>query len=246
MLNSHNQSIRLKKSFNRDGPHVHKIDISKIISSRKMWPGQCESAESKKLDGDNRIYILKDFLNPSERIQYIQESYRHEKSPSVDGGCHNKLEFTRNGKPYTFSPQSHKTLHFKKHIQDISKKILETIKTKESFGLNLMDSATEYEYGVDISNGGSLLSTQDTEGDWNHVAFYALGQTRYLRITKKNARGFINIPLKDNSLVICSGNNFHTNYFHQIDDVTEEIALGTSLLLKTRFRKPLLSGTKTI
>jgi hypothetical protein len=208
--------------------------------------GQCETGESKKLDKDNKIIIVNNFLGCAERIAYIQESCTQEKPPAVFGGSHNRIEYTRNGKPYTFTPNPQKTKPFSNHIETIGRKILEKIKQVDITEHDLMDSATEYEYGVDMASGGSIRKTQDTAGDWQHVAFYGLGQTRYLRITKEGARGFINLPLHDNSLIICSGSTFHKNYYHQVDSLPDENPMGVSLLVKTRFRKPLLSGTKTI
>jgi hypothetical protein len=107
-----------------------------------------------------------------------------------------------------------------------------------------MDSATEFEYGVDRVNGGNIAKTSDTEGEWKHVGFVGFGQTRFLRITKEGARGFINIPLHDNCLVILSGQNFQRDYCHQIDNLPSSHATGDSVLVKVRFRKPLLSGTR--
>ena len=128
----------------------------------------------------------------------------------------------------------------------MSRKVLEQIGTIESTEHDLMDSATEIEYGIGMVNGGSIDKTADTEGEWKHVGFIAFGQTRYLRITKKGARGFINIPLIDNTLVILSGINFQKYYNHQVDILPEDHPTGECLLLKLRYRKPLLSGTKTI
>jgi len=245
MFCPHTQGIRSSKTFQRNGPHVHKLDKSSALDRRKMWRGQCATNESKKLDKDNFIKIIPNFLSPAERIEYIQESYRIDKIPSR---CGNNIqnEFTRNGKPYSFNPNQHTANYFKKHVIDISKKILDKISINGENLHNLMDSATEFEYGVEMANGGNIIRQNDVDGDWKHVAFYGLGQTRYLRITKENARGFINIPILDNSLVICSGEQFQKNYFHQVDNLPVDHPMGTSILLKTRFRKPRLSGTKVI
>lgn len=246
MFDPHAQGIRHSKTFERDGPHVTAIDKGSLVAPRKIWKGQCVTGESKKLDNDNKIIVLNNFLTAAERIEFIQESATYEKPPSVVGGSHNRLEYTRNGKPYTFTPNPQKTKSFTSHIEIIGRKILEKIRGTESTEHDLMDSATEYEYGVDMPNGGSVDKMQDNAGDWRHVVFYGLGQTRYLRITKDGARGYINLPLYDNSLVICSGSTFHKKYFHQIDSLPDENPMGTTMLLKTRFRKALLSGSKTI
>lgn len=246
MFDPHAQRIRHSRTFQRDGPNVHKINGSTLVAPRPMWRGQCESNDSKKLNDDNMIVIVTNLLSASERTKFIQESYTQERPPAKKGGNHNKIEWTRNGKPYAFDPEPHLTKTFASHIQLIGTKVLEQIRKKGETEHDLMDSATEYEYGVDMAEGGNIEKMNDTEGEWKHVAFYGLGQTRYLRITKKGARGFINIPLHDNFLVICSGTNFQQDYYHQVDTLPSEHPMATSLLVKTRFRKPLLSGTKTI
>jgi len=246
MFDPHSQNIRHCRTFLRDGPHVHKVDQGTLIAPRSIWRGQCESNDSKKLNDDNSILIIQNLLTPSERIELIQESYTQERPPAKKGGNHNKIEWTRNGKPYVFDPEPHLTKSFASHVKKIGTKVLEQISKKGETEHDLMDSATEYEYGVDMAEGGSIEKMNDTEGEWKHIGFYGLGQTRYLRITKKGARGFINIPLHDNFLVICSGKNFQRDYFHQVDNLPPEHPMGTSMLIKTRFRKPLLSGTKTI
>ena len=246
MFDPHAQHIRYSHTFERDGPNVTKLNKAAELAPRKIWFGQCETRENKKLNDDNKIIYLNNFLKPSERIKFIQQSYMAERSPAKEGGNHNKLEFTRNGKPYYFSPYPHKTTSFSENISFMSRKVLEQIGTIESTEHDLMDSATEIEYGIGMVNGGSIEKTADTEGEWKHVGFVAFGQTRYLRITKKGARGFINIPLIDNTLVVLSGINFQKYYNHQVDMLPEDHPTGESFLLKLRYRKPLLSGTKTI
>jgi len=246
MFSPHSQQIRHSKLFQRDGPHVHKIDKSCLVAPRKMWPGQCECVQSKKLSNGDKIEIIPNFLSREERISLIQESFAHEKPASNEGGNNNRIEYTRNGKPYAFSPNPHKTIKFPDHCSQLGNKILIEIQKLNETEFTLMDSATEYEYGVDNAEGGFVEKKQDNDGEWGHIAFLGLGQTRYLRITKNNARGFINVPLHDNALVVCSGERFQSNYCHQIDTLPDEHPKAYSLLIKNRFRKPLLSGTKTI
>ena len=65
MFNPHAQGIRHSRTFERDGPHVAGLDKAAIIAPRKIWQGQCETGESKKLDGDNKIIFARDVLNSS-------------------------------------------------------------------------------------------------------------------------------------------------------------------------------------
>tara|TARA_R110002050_G_scaffold253485_1_gene391666 strand:- start:108 stop:848 length:741 start_codon:yes stop_codon:yes gene_type:complete len=246
MFDPHAQQIRHLRKFERDGPNVAKLDKAVEMRSRSMWHGQCETRENKKLDKDNKIVYVNNFLTPTERITYIQKAFMYERSPAKEGGEHNKMEFTRNGKPYAFSPFPHKTIQFTEHISELGRKTLTEIQKMEVTEHDLMDSATEIEYGVGMPNGGTINKTNDTDGEWKHIAFLGLGQTRFLRITKDGARGFINIPLHDNALIILSGSDFQKHYYHQVDDLSSEHPLGDSMLIKMRFRKPLLSGTKTI
>ena len=241
MFCPHGQNIRKSKTFQRDGPFVSMLDKSALLPARTIWRGQCVSNESKRLDIGNKIIIHENFLEPQERISFIQESFRGtvEKCPS---NGHNAIDYTINGKPYSFSPTPKKTAHFKDHILNISKKILEKQENEEH---TLMDSATEYEYGVEMVCGGKIEKTNDVAAEWGMVALYALGQTRMLRVTKNGARGYINIPLKDNSLVLLSGDNFQKNYYHQIDELPENHPSGACSLLKIRYRKSLLSGTRS-
>ena len=234
MFCPHRQNIRKSKEFQRDGPHVARLNLSKELSPRKIWPGQCISTETKKLDQNNSIIIHNNFLEESERIRFIQESFKHEKQPSVH---HDVLNFTRNGKSYTGREQP--VTHFKDHVLNISQKILNVHDSEHS----LLDYATEYSYGTDIVDGGSLTKTNDPA--FGLVGFFALGQTRFLRLTKESARGYINIPLYDNSLILFTGDNFQKNYLHQIDTLPAEVPSGLSTLLKVRFRKPVLSGTSS-
>ena len=110
-----------------------------------------------------------------------------------------------------------------------------------------MDCATDYEIGTEFLKGGSVEKTSDTDGDWKHIAFFSNGQTRFLRITKEGAKGFINIPLKDNTLIICSGEQFQEQFKNQIDTIEDEnVAIGSTIVTKLRFRRPKLAGTRTI
>ena len=98
---------------------------------------------------------------------------------------------------------------------------------------------------MDLCSGGNIDATNDVASDWGLVAFYATGQTRFLRVSKKNARGFINVPLVDNSLILFVGDNFQKNYMHQIDNLPDNHPIGSTSVTKFRFRKPLLSGSTT-
>lgn len=195
-----------------------------------------------------RVLIVNDFLEEDELNEYMDKSctVNRMRGCTAFGAQKPRYEvsYTIDGEPNQYSGIKHYTVQYPDHVLQLAKKIQAVI--EEEYGSVQLSTGIDIHYCNTIRGSGSIAKHSDDEMDWCAVAVYSLGQTRYLRVRRKDgSSGYYNIRLQHNSLVIMldpkdsKPGQFQKNYTHQIDKLTNTAKnpqpLGHRLSLNLRF-----------
>lgn len=249
MFNPHSQGIRSKERFQRDGPYVSEIEKGKTLLPRKLWSGQAQTLVSKDLGNGHKIHIIDDVLSKEERITYLQYAADSPRVPNSETeGSFTELFYTRDGSVPMHARINQPTVALPEHVLHVSNQVEAAIKAAVPANcFTVLDSAVDIEMSAKIQNGGTIRQQTDqcaVSSEWGCTAFLTFGQTRWLRISKNNAQGTINIQMNDNSVVVLHGLDYHSHYQYQIDELPNSHPIGTHLALRLRYRKPYQKSTK--
>lgn len=240
MHNPHSQSIRSRERYERDGPFVRHINDSKDLQGQRLWKGQAETSVSKDLGNNHRIVIIHNVIEPSNRVLYLQHASDVPRVLS-EGNC-SELHYTRDGSVPSYANVNQPTAALPKHVMDMSSQISDQIsQTIPENVYTVLDTCTDIQLSHTDKNGGALRVQSDfcaESKNWGCTALLSFGQTRWIRFSKKNAQGTINIAMPDNSVILMYGEGFQEHYQYQIDELPEDHPIGTHLMLKIRYRKP--------
>ena len=189
MFNPHAQGIRAKERYHRDGPFVEHINKSRILSASPLPKGQAETTVSKDLGRQHNVYIIHDVLSDDERIAYLQHAADAPRVPnSRTAGASTELHYTRDGSVPAYADVNQPTAALPPHVLTVSDKAADCIQS--AVGTNVftvLDTCVDMQLGHTLSRGGSLRAQSDTASMWGCVALVSFGQTRWIRISKKNA-----------------------------------------------------------
>lgn len=259
MFDPHAQGIRNKQQYQRDGPFVAHIDASKELAPQRLWKGQAETTVSKDLGHGHHIHIFHNVLEEKDRISYLQNAENMKRiRSSFKTGHISEIHYTRDGSTPSYANVNQQTAVFPQHILSVSDKIKkELLSTVSENPYTVLESAVDMALESSLSNGGSLglqsglsavpmikaekgqlRSSRVQSAMLGCVALVSFGQTRWIRVSKKEATGTMNIAMPDNSVLLLQGSGFQDVYQHQIDELPPSHPIGTHLLLKLRYREP--------
>lgn len=186
------------------------------------------------IDDTNSVLVIPNVLSDSQLEQYINRSIEVDRvrGKSAFGMDKPRIEvaYTIDGNPFSYSGKQHYTTRYPSHVTDIIPILLNEV--DEELGES---SDWELSTGIDIiypsifPGSGSIGAHSDDEAmsmygrHWDLILIYSLGQTRYLRVRRRDRIGdYINIPLNHNSLVAMYGPTFQEIYTHQIDRLKKD------------------------
>lgn len=245
MFNPHKQGIRSQELYERDGPYVSHINKSKTIAPQSLWKGQAETTVSKDLGGGNHIYIVHNAVSNSERISYLQRAADTSRKTTPSGIKH--MYFTRDGSVPVYADVNQPTQTLPSHVLTMCSIVSESISSAVTENpYTVLDNCAEYEFAATSYKGGCIAPQSDgcvESSKWGCIAMLSFGQSRWIRFSKNNAQGTINIAMPDNSIIVMYGTKFQDEYQYQVNELPDDHPIGTHLILKMRFRKPYEQGT---
>lgn len=227
------------------------LNRDSIIESSKYdcrVPRGDTHTETVQLCDDCSVVIVNDFLDDDSLSEYIDQSCTANRirDSTVFGAQKPRYEvsYTVDGNVNQYSGRKHHTTKYPDHVLKLTEKIQSVV--EEHYGPIQLSTGIDIHYPRILSGGGSISKHSDDEMDWCAVAIYSLGQTRYLRVRRKDGSGsYHNIKLVHNSLVImldskeCIPGQFQRLYTHQVDKLTSTVRnpqdIGDRLSLNVRF-----------
>lgn len=244
MFDPHKQGIRSRERYERDGPFVSHVNESKNIQPQKLWKGQAETTVSKDLGDGNHLFIVRNVLTQEQRVSYLQCSADTQRVPSTIGNAM-EMNFTRDGTVPAYANVNQPTDTLPTHILDVSESVSSSISSAMPGNIyTVLDTCAEIQLSKSMPNGGCLRQQSEYASHWGCVSMLSFGQTRWMRVSKNDAQGTINVSMPDNTLLVMYGPTFQEHYKHQIDELPKAHPMGTHHLLKMRFRRP-YSNTNT-
>ena len=245
MFNPHRQGIRSRERYERDGPYVSHINKSKTIAAQQLWKGQAETAVSKDLGGGNHIYIIHNAVSESERISYLQRAADTSRTNTPSGIT--QMYFTRDGSVPVYADVNQPTQTLPSHVLTMCSIVSESVSSAVAENpYTVLDNCAEYEFASTAHRGAGLAPHSDAcseSSKWGCIAMLSFGQTRWIRFSKNNAQGTINIAMPDNSIIVMYGTTFQDQYQYHVNELPANHPIGTHLILKMRFRKPYEQST---
>lgn len=204
-------------------------EYSPILEPRSSRPPALIYDYSIDLDGENSIFYVPDVLPEDELNRYIEEAIEvpRVRGKSAFGQDKPRIEvaYTIDGTPFKYSRQEHYTTTYPEHVMRILPILLDEV--NEELGEPTdweLSTGIDIVYPASFIGSGSIGAHADDEAlmthgrHWDLILIYSLGQTRYLRVRRKDRQGpYINVPLPNNSLVAMYGPTFQELYTHQID-----------------------------
>lgn len=105
----------------------------------------------------------------------------------------------------------------------------------------ILSTGLDILYSPQFPRGGSIAAHSDYLGDpdrkWGLIIIYSIGQTRYIRIRRKDDKTYFNVQMNNNSLVCMYGESFQQLYTHQVDKLYSNEEVGCRISLNMRFMK---------
>ena len=240
MFDPHRQGIRSRERYERDGPYVSHMNKSKVLAAQQLWKGQAETTVSKDLGGGNHIYIIHDAVSESERISYLQQAADTTRMTTPSGIS--QMYFTRDGSVPSYADVNQPTETLPSHMLTICSTVSDSVSSAVADNpYTVLDNCAEYEFASTAYKGGGISTQSDAcaeSSKWGCTAMLSFGQTRWIRFSKNNAQGTINIAMPDNSIIVMYGTTFQDKYQYCVNELPDNHPIGTHLLLKMRFRKP--------
>lgn len=192
------------------------------------------------LDPVNSVVAVYDVLPQSKRDEIAAIEVGIERRGGKAGYGEKPREevcYTLDGNPVKYSGTSHYTVKFPQHLLDIFPIFLNVVQTQ----LPTPNYYTGLSDGIDILysdkfvRGGSVSAHKDKGMDWGLIVIYNLGQTRWLRVRRDSDGEYVNVELRDNSLICMCGETFQKNYVHGVEKLPEESPIHPRISINVRF-----------
>ena len=210
---------------------------------RPPFPSQrvIDSAGLHRLDDDNSVILVHDFLEAIALQQYLDCATKVERfvGVSVFNSPKPRREvcYTIDGRPYRYSGITHTTRTYPEHVLQLIPSMLEAVQRQlPESPYRRLSNAVDILYGPEFIRGGSVGAHSDDEDDWGLVVIFSLGQTRWLRVRRlSDKKSWINVEMRHNSILAMHGSTFQRRYTHQVDKLSRRDSVHPRLSLNVRF-----------
>lgn len=220
-----------------------RVIISPHDSKRPRFLNQrtLESTGVVKFDAENTAALQTSFLTNSELQAYIEAATKVDrfrgKSAFNSEKPRREVCYTVDGTAFLYSGHAHPTTRYPPHTKPILERMREYYRsTFPGNAFKRVSASLDILYSSEFPGGGKAGAHGDNEQPWGLVLILSLGQTRWLRIRRKEGgREWLNIEMKHNSLISMHGQSFQLQYTHQVDRLNKTDVVYPRLSFNVRY-----------